>query len=100
MFVVWSFKSINWEHVEFDEGKSQFLPFLVVYHILSETETWPVRLLPRIYSSEMQYKLGIGLQINSEWKNWIGCYFRPNLDMSMVWVLLVSTFATELDLTR
>ena len=30
----------------FDEGKSHFLPFLVVYHILRETETWPfVRLL-------------------------------------------------------
>ena len=31
-------KNINWEHVEFDEGKSQFLLFLVAYHILSETE--------------------------------------------------------------
>ena len=34
MFVVWNFKYINWEHVEFDEEKSQFLPFLVVYQIL------------------------------------------------------------------
>ena len=31
--------NINWEHVEFDEGKSHFLPFFVVYLILSETET-------------------------------------------------------------
>ena len=39
MFVVRNFKNnINWENVEFDEGKSQFLAFLVVYHILSETE--------------------------------------------------------------
>ena len=58
MFDVWNFKNINWEHAELDEGKSQFLPPLVVYNILSETETWPfVRLLPRINSSEMQYKL-------------------------------------------
>ena len=80
MFVVWNFKNINWEQVEFDEGKSYFLPFLVVYHILSETETWPfLRLLPRMNSSEMQYKLGIRrVQINSERKNWIGCYYRPN----------------------
>ena len=39
MFVVWNFKNISWEHVELDEGKSQSLLFLVVYHILSETET-------------------------------------------------------------
>ena len=32
------FENINLEHVEFDEEKSQFLSFLVVYHILSETE--------------------------------------------------------------
>ena len=38
MFLVRNFKNINWEHVEFDEGKSKFLLFLVVYHILSETE--------------------------------------------------------------
>ena len=38
MFVVRNFKNINWEHVEFDEGKPQFLPFLVVYYILSEME--------------------------------------------------------------
>ena len=52
-------KNINWEHVELDEGQSQFLTFLaVVYHIYSETETWPfVRLLPRMNSSKMQYKL-------------------------------------------
>ena len=43
MFVVWNFKHINWEHVEFDEGKSQILPFLVVYHILSETPAWIVQ---------------------------------------------------------
>ena len=37
--------------------ESQFLPFLVVYHILSETETWPfLRLLLRMNSSEMQYR--------------------------------------------
>ena len=40
MFCVWTFKNINWEHVKFDEGKSYFLPFFVVYHILSETELW------------------------------------------------------------
>ena len=41
MFLVRNFKNINWKHVEFDEGKSQFSLFLVVYvyHILSETET-------------------------------------------------------------
>ena len=38
MFVVRNFKNINWDNVEFDEGKSQFVPFLVVYHISSETE--------------------------------------------------------------
>ena len=37
MFVVRNFENINWDHVEFDEEESQFLPFLVVYHILSET---------------------------------------------------------------
>ena len=39
MFFVWKFKDIDWEHVEFDEGKSQFLPCLVVYYIIWETET-------------------------------------------------------------
>ena len=38
MFLVRYFKNINWELVEFDEGNSQFLLFLVVYHILSETD--------------------------------------------------------------
>ena len=59
MFVVRDFKNINWEHVEFDEGKSQSLPLLVVYHIFSETltETWPfLRLLLRMNNSEMQYR--------------------------------------------
>ena len=42
-FCVWNFKNINWEHVEFYEGKSDFLPFSAVYHILSETEVWPHR---------------------------------------------------------
>ena len=47
-------KNINRGHVEFDEGKTQFLPFLVVCHILNETETWPfVRLLPRMNNSEI-----------------------------------------------
>ena len=52
MFVVWNFKNIDLEHVEFDEGKSQFLPFLLcINYILSETETWPfLRLLPRMNS--------------------------------------------------
>ena len=46
MFLVQNFKNVNWEHVEFDEGMSQFLLFLVVYHILSEMEIWPfLRLL-------------------------------------------------------
>ena len=55
MFVVWHFENINWEHAEFDEGLSQFLLFLVVYHTLSETETWPfLRLLPRMNRLEMQ----------------------------------------------
>ena len=42
MFVVLNFKNIIWEHVEVDEGKFQVPPppFLVVYHILSEMETW------------------------------------------------------------
>ena len=39
MFHAQNFENTNWEHVEFDEGMSQFLPFLVVSHILSETET-------------------------------------------------------------
>ena len=38
---VCDFKNINWDHVEFDEGKSHFLPFFVVYHILSETKICP-----------------------------------------------------------
>ena len=41
MFVERNFKNVDWEHVEFDEGKSQFLPLLVmlvVYHILSEIQ--------------------------------------------------------------
>ena len=38
MFVVRNFQNINLEHAKFDEGKSQVLPFLVVCHILSETE--------------------------------------------------------------
>ena len=56
MFFVWNFITINWEKVEFDEGKSYFLPFLVVYDILSEMETWPsLLLLPCMNSSKMQY---------------------------------------------
>ena len=55
MFVVRNFKNINREHIEFDEGKSQFLPFLVVYHIMSEMETWPFLQFLRMNSSEMQY---------------------------------------------
>ena len=54
MFVLRNFKNINWEHVEFDEGKSQFLLYLVVYHIMRETEIWPFLLLLRMNSSEMQ----------------------------------------------
>ena len=85
MFVLWNFKNINWEHVKFDEGKSQFLPFLVVYHILSETETWPFLSLSYgffpawiIQRCNVSY-IGIRrVQINSERKNWIGCYYRPN----------------------
>ena len=38
MFGMRNFKNINWERLEFDEGKSNFLPFSVVYHILGETE--------------------------------------------------------------
>ena len=38
VFCVWNSKNINWEHAEFDEGKSDFLPYFAVYHILSETE--------------------------------------------------------------
>ena len=26
-FVVWIFKNINWEHVEFDDGSPSFYPF-------------------------------------------------------------------------
>ena len=54
MFVVCNFKKINWEQVEFDEGKS-FLPFLVVSHILSETVTFLTALSP-LNSSEAQYR--------------------------------------------
>ena len=54
MFLVRNFKNINWEHVEFVE--SQFLLFLAVYHILSETEIWPFLRLLRLNSSEMQYR--------------------------------------------
>ena len=56
MFVVRNFKNINWEHVEFDEGKTQIFLFLVVYHILIETEIWPLLRLFRMNSSEMQYR--------------------------------------------
>ena len=60
MHVRMGISTFNWEHVEFDEGKSQSLPFLVVYHILSEMGTWPfLQLLLCMNSSEMQYKLGI-----------------------------------------
>ena len=38
MFVVRNFENINLEHAEFDGEKSQLLRFLVVYHIVSETE--------------------------------------------------------------
>ena len=69
MFVVRNFEHINWEHVEFDEWKSQYLFFLVVYHILSETEIWPFLRLLRMNSSEMQYRDQLNWQ-----KNWIGCY--------------------------
>ena len=33
-----------------------FLLFLVVYHILSETDIWPFLRLLRMNSSEMQYR--------------------------------------------
>ena len=60
-------KSINWEHVEFGDGKSHFLPFLVVYHILSETETWPfVRLLLAWIVQRCYYgilKRGLSVQV-------------------------------------
>ena len=67
MLLVRNFKNINWEHVEFDEGKSQFLLFLVVCHILSEKEdlTFPYGFFPRIvqrYSTEIN---------TTERKNWI-----------------------------
>ena len=41
MFCVLNFKNINWEHVEFDEGKSDYLSFFAMHHILNETEVWP-----------------------------------------------------------
>ena len=57
-FFVRNFKNINWEHVEFDEGKSHFLPFLVVYHSLIETGNMTFRTTSSsMNSSEMQYKL-------------------------------------------
>ena len=56
MFLVRKLKNINWEYVEFNEEKSQFLHFLVVYDILSETEIWPFLRLLRMDSSEMQYR--------------------------------------------
>ena len=56
MFLCEILKNINWEHVEFDEGKFQFFLFLVVYHILSETEIWPFLRLLRMNSSEIQYR--------------------------------------------
>ena len=74
--------------------KVPVFPFLVAYHILSETEIYPFLRLLRMNSSEMQYRD----QLNSEWKNWIGCCYRPNTVID-VRVLRVSTFATELDLT-
>ena len=56
MICVWNFKSIDWEHVEFNEGKSDFLPFFAVYHILSETEVWPLSTASStMNSSEMQH---------------------------------------------
>ena len=56
MFCVWTFKNINWEHMEFDEGKSVFLLFFTVYHILSVREVWPFSAASSsMNSSEMQY---------------------------------------------
>ena len=44
------------EHVEFDEGKSYFLPLFVMYHILSETELWTFSTASSsMNSSEMQH---------------------------------------------
>ena len=50
MFVVRNFENINLEFIEFDEGKSHFVPFLVVYHIMNETEIWPFLRLLRMNS--------------------------------------------------
>ena len=55
MFCVWKFKNIYWEHVKFDERKSYFLPFFVVYHILSETELWTFSTSSSMNSLEMQH---------------------------------------------
>ena len=56
MLCVWNFKNKNWEHVEFDEGKSDLLLFFAVYHILSETEVWPFSTASScVNSSEMQH---------------------------------------------
>ena len=56
MLCVLNFKNINWKHVEFDEGKFYFLPFFVVYHILSDTEIWPFSTASSSTdSSEMQH---------------------------------------------
>ena len=98
MFVVPNFENINLEHIKFDEGKSHFLPFSVVYHILSVLEIWTFLRILCMNSIEMQYRD----QLISERKNGIGCYHRPNtvIDNVYVRVLRVSTFATELDLTR
>ena len=56
MFCVWNFKNIYWEHVEFDEGKSDFSPSFAVYHILSETEVWTFSTASSsMNSTEMQH---------------------------------------------
>ena len=59
---------------KFDKGMSQFLPFLVVYHILSETGTRPFLRFLRMNSSEMQYTSTQNERFE------IGCYYynRPN----------------------
>ena len=55
-FVCEILKILIWEHVEFDEGKSNFLLFFAVFHILSETEVWPFSAASSsMNSSEMQH---------------------------------------------
>ena len=87
-------KNINWEHVEFDVRWRKVPDFtlLVVYHIVSETETWPFLRLLRMNSLEMQYRSTQNERIKliclwCEFYGWACCYMLVvrNLKKNINW---------------